>query len=261
MLPTATATVAPTITETIVWFPPTHTPTPAPTQKIDPTQDTSPSYGALIFSDHFTDKTQWQTSQSSTGNISDGGGELTLAVSESKGTLLSLRKSPQLSDFYLEIDVTPSLCRGEDNFGLLIRASSATNFYRVMLSCDGQVRLERYRNAYTAPLVNWTVSGQLFPGALATSRVGVWAAGGELRVYINNVMQYAVKDPVFTSGSLGVYARAAGDTPLSVSFSNLSVYQVDASQVKPLPTAIPAATITPKPTATRRPTPTATLAK
>lgn len=254
--PTSTATLTPTATATIVWFPPTKTPTPAPTQRIAPTQDTSPVYGPVIYSDNFTDKTRWQTRQSSVGNISYGDSELTLAVSEPKGTLVSLSNNVQLSNFYLEIDATPSLCRGADNFGLLIRVNSAQNYYRVMLSCNGQVRLERYRNAYTAPLQDWTGSGQLLPGELTTNRLGVWASGSEMRVYINRVLQFSVKDPVFSSGSLGVYARSAGDTPLTVSFSNLVAYQVTASQSQPLPSPIPPPSATPRPTATRLPTPT-----
>ena len=255
--PTATVTVTPTPTTTIIWFPATPTLTPAPTQWIAPTQDTSPVYGPVLFSDPFTNKTLWQTRQTSTGNITYGDGELTLAVLEPKGTLISLRSAPpQMSDFYLEMDVDPSLCRGDDNFGLLVRAASNQNFYRVMLSCNGQVRVERYHNAYTSPLKDWTGSGQLFPGAMTTIRVGVWAAGGELRIYINRVLQFSIKDPVFSSGSVGVYARSAGDTPLTVSFSNLVVYQVSGSQARPLPSPIPPPSATPKPTATRRPTPT-----
>lgn len=248
--PTSTATVTPTATATIIWFPPTETPTPAPTQRIAPTQDTSPVYGPVIYSDNFTDKTRWQTRQSGAGNISYGDGELTLAVSEAKGTLTSLSNNAQLNDFYLEMDVTPSLCRGADNFGLLVRVNSSQNFYRVMLSCNGQVRLERYRNAYTAPLQDWTGSGQLFPGELTANRLGVWASGSEIRVYINRVLQFSVKDPVFSSGGLGVYARSAGETPLTVSFSNLVVYQVASGQPRPLPSA------TPRPASTRPSSPT-----
>lgn len=254
--PTTTPTVTPTITPTIVWFPPTPTHTPAPTIRIAPTQDTSPVYGAEILADPFTNKTLWQTSQTTGGNITYGDGELTLAVSDPKATLISLRKSPQLSDFYLEMDVTPSLCRGGDNYGVLIRAGSNQNFYRVMISCSAQVRLERYRNAYTAPLVDWIGSGQLFPDALGTSRLGIYAVGSELRIYINRVLQFVTRDPAFTSGNLGVYARSAGDTPLTVSFSNLTVYEVTAGQAKPLPSPIPPPSATPRPTATRLPTPT-----
>ena len=54
--------------------------------------------------------------------------------------------TPTYRIFYLEITVSPSLCRGADQFGLLLRAAPAPDFYRSILTCDGQMRLERVKN-------------------------------------------------------------------------------------------------------------------
>jgi hypothetical protein len=82
-------------------------------------------------------------------------------------------------------------------------------------------------------------------------RLGVWALGGELRIFANDIFQFSIRDPLWKSGRVGIFARAAGDTPLTVSFSNLQVQALDASRI---PTPVPSPTITVPPTATRRPT-------
>lgn len=245
--PTLTPTLTPTATATIIWFPATATYTPFATQIIEPTQDMRPVVGPLLLEDDYSDKTQWTTSRSSAGNVAYGNGELTLAVSQPGGMLISLRKSPELRNFYLEIDALPSLCRGGDAYGLLIRAASTQDFYRVLANCSAQLRVERVKNGKVALLQDWLPSGQIQPGGMLRSRLGVSAAGNEMRVFVNGIYQFSFKDPVLESGVVGVIARAAGDSPLTVSFSNLRVYS---NIVASAPLA--AATATPQPSPTRR---------
>lgn len=228
-LPTATGTATPTITATIVWFPPTATFTPAPTVQVEPTPDLRPALGEVILTDDFNDTSQWLTSRNASGSVAYGKNELTLAVAQAKGSLLSLRKTPQLHDFYAEIDALPSLCRGSDAYGMLVRAASGEDFYRILLNCAGQVRVERVKNSKNVLLYDWAASGQLQPGGLMRARLGVAAQGDELNIYVNDAYQFSVKDPVFSSGVIGVFARAAGETPLTVSFSNLVVHDLSAN--------------------------------
>jgi len=245
-VPSATATETPTPTESIVWFPPTATSTPFATRTIEPTPDMRPGLGENILEEDFTTQDQWQTTRSETGSVAYGKGELTIAIAAPKGTLLSLRKTPQLTDFYLEIDVQPSLCRGDDSFGLLLRASSGGDFYRLLINCNGEVRMERYMNYRMTMLHDWTPSGQIQPGGLLKTRLGVWALGQELRVFVNDAYQFTVRDPVWKSGAVGVFARSSGATPLTVNFSNMVVQQIDPKRI-PEPTATPISTPSPAP--------------
>jgi hypothetical protein len=221
------------VSQTIQWFPPTSTPTPVPTLQVVPTVDQRPGVGAALLVAGIAPGQPWQTGKSAAGTISLSGSELTLAVAEPKGTLASLLARPQLGDFYAEISAAPSLCRGADAYGLLLRAAGSSSFYRWALTCDGQERLERVKNGSLLPLQADTPRA----GPPPPNRLAVWAAGGELRFFIDGIYQFSVRDPVFTSGSLGVFTRAAADTPLTVTFSDLSVSAVQA----------PAATITPTP--------------
>lgn len=222
--PTPTVTLTPTVTGTINWFPPTSTFTTLPTREVTPTDDPRPVLGDVLLEDPFTDKTQWQTTRTGMGSVAYGNGELTLAVAAERGMLTSFRKSPQLSNYYLEMDVLPSLCVDSDAYGLLLRASTPLDFYRLLVNCSGHLRMERLKNGKYVILQDWQPSGQLLPGGMLRARLGVWAQGDELRVFVNDVHQFTVRDTLWSSGTVGVFARASGDTPLTVNFSNMTVY-------------------------------------
>lgn len=213
-----------------------------PTQAVQPTVDEKPGLAAELLADDFTDPTQWSTGLTAAGSVAFGDQELTLAVSQPKGSLLSLRKTPFPGDFYLVLSVDLSLCRDGDAYGLLLRASSPADYYRFVISCSGQLRLERLKNSQLAILQDWIPSGQVPAGSPLLLRLGVWAAGSEMRFFINDEYQFSARDPVFTGGALGVFARAASDTPVTVSFSDLHVYALSpfpSLSATPGPSAVP----------------------
>ena len=219
--PTLTPLPTGTPTATIVWFPPTATFTPFPTQVISPTLDVSLPIGDLLFEDDFSDPSPWLLSQSETASVALGNNALTLALDQPDGYLYTLRKNPLLKNFYLEITASPSLCRREDEYGLLLRVSKSLDFFRFSLSCDGHVRLDKYVNGKASSPVPRSLSGAFPPGAPISSRLAVWAKGKEMRFYINNQYQFTVKDPTLLEGSLGFFIRSAGENALTVSFSDL----------------------------------------
>lgn len=237
---TATPTPSPTATATIVWFPPTLTPTPFPTRAVTPTAVPQLGIDRLVFSDDFSDRAAWTTFRTTTGSAAYGNAEFTLAVAAERGYLTSLRKSPELADFYLEVTASPSLCRASDSYGLLLRASDDWNYYRWVITCDGRTRLERVRNGAIVLVQDWVDSLQIPPGAPSDLSLAVWMYGPEMRFFIGDIEQFAARDPVWTAGRLGAFARAAADTPLTVSFSDLSVYALE-------PSAIPTTTPVPTP--------------
>lgn len=241
-------TVSPSPAGTIQWFPATRTPVPLPTvEQSQPTVESRPAQGAVVFSDDFSAPAAWSgMGPAAAGTASMGGGELTLALPGQAGMLVSLRNTGTVSDFSLEITSNLSLCRGNDNYGVLVRAASSQDYYRFLVACNGQARVERVKNGKIALLQDWTYSGQVPPGAPLLLKLGVWAAGSDLRFFIDDIFQFAVKDAVLQAGTVGVFARSSGQTPLTVSFSNLVVRAVDASAVPTLPS-----TPTTTPTVTR----------
>ena len=90
-------------------------------------------------------------------------------------------------------------------------------------------------------LHDWSASAQALPNNTGTYKLGVWAVGNDLRLYIDNVLQFSASDASLSSGGLGLYARSMGDTAVTVSFANLAVYHASRS---PLPAGTAQATPT-----------------
>jgi len=69
-------------------------------------------------------------------------------------------------------------------------------------------------------------SGVIPPGAPNIARLGVWVRSKEMRFFINDQFQFTVSDPLLPSGSIGVFARSAGDYAVTVNFSDLVVREI-----------------------------------
>lgn len=227
--PTETATITPTVTATIDWFPATATPTLRPTQVIEPTPEMRPGVGSLLVDNLLSSGSQWQTGRFSAGNITLVNDKLTIAIQQPKSSLLSLEMKNILRDFYLETKVNIGLCKSNDVYGLVVRAISEYNYYRFLVDCQGNARAERVRDGATTLMQDWTPTG-LPPGAPLDVSLGIWVVGSEMRLFANNAYIFGVKDPVFTDGTVGIFARADGDSPVTVSFSEMSVSSVENSQ-------------------------------
>ena len=236
---TKTPSPVPSPTETIQWFPATQTPAPLQTAVMEPTPDKHPGVSEVIFKDAFDEPTHWNTGVGPTGSAAFGKNELSLAIYKPKEAMLSLRDSPVVQDFFLEINTQASLCKDNDYYGILFRAASPQDFYRFSAACNGTIRMDRVKGGYSVALYNWAPSGQFLPGSPVNLRLAVWARGKELRFFVNDVYQFTVTDAVFSSGRVGVFARSMGNSAVSISFSNLAVYALDDNAI---PTAVPSAT-------------------
>ena len=185
----------------------------------------SPGIGSVILSEDFTDDTAWDTAASDQGTAAISRNRLTLAAQPSV-YLVSMNREVVLTDFYAEITARPSLCRGEDSYGIIIR-STGNSFYRFTLTCNSMISMERIKNSVRLLMQEPTPSGDAPPGAPGEVRIGIWANGSEMRFFLNGRFQFSITDPSSPSGGFGVFARGAGDTPVSVIFSDLIVYDVD----------------------------------
>ena len=227
-VPTETATP----TETIVWFPPSATPTQLAVPTYTATPDMNPGIGQAILEDDFTNEDVWDVAASDTVSAAISHNRLALTVKPGY-YMASMRRELIVSDFYAEITARPSLCRGEDNYGMVVRGVGSS-FYRFVLACNGQIRAERIAGGTRLSIHEPVPSGDA-PGAPGEVRIGVWAVGSEMRLFLNGRYQFSVSEGMFPSGGLGVFVRSAGETPVTVTFSDLAVYDVDYT----LPTKTP----------------------
>jgi hypothetical protein len=228
--PTPTITPIPTTTEipteTIVWFPPTNTPTPFSTPITTPTSVQEPEIGDIIFRDTFSDGDRWGLGISESGSVALGINELTIAIAKPGTYIFTIRDEPLLRNFYAEITASPTLCRQLDEYGLLFRWGSMSDFYRYSLSCDGQVRLDRLVGGTAASPKPWMATGVVPPGAPKSTRMAVWVNESEMSFFVDDIHQFTLSDPMLSSGLIGVFARSAGDNAVTVNFSDLVVYEV-----------------------------------
>ena len=228
LLADSTATIPPLPpSPTIVWFPPSATPPPQALATQISTPEQKPGIGAITLTDDFSSPDLWNIASSDKGSAAINDNHLTLAVGPGV-YIISLRKELILTDFYAELTADLSLCKGEDEYGLLVRAS-AVAYYRLSLVCNGTLRLDRVSNNSHQILQPAIPSGDVPTGAPGEVRMGVWAVGPDLRFFLNGRYQFSVNDKNYPIGTIGVFAHSVADTPVAVTFSNLTVYDVNYS--------------------------------
>lgn len=228
--PTATPTQTLTPTPTIDWFPATPTPTLIPIASPTPQPtlpDTREGVTELLVSDDFTDANLWNTPQSTSGNVAFGNQNLTLAVAQKGATLVSISQHPLAANFYLEFTAETNLCQTDDQYGVIFWRLSEGDYYRLLLTCDGQYRLEVVQNGVTVVVHDWEMAGHMQPNAPASNRIGLWAREGQFQLYINDTFQFEERVASERSGELGVFARAVSGSPMTVRISDLQIYQVN----------------------------------
>jgi len=217
-------TETPLPTPTIAWFPPSVTPSPQAFSTYPPTPEMRPGLSTIFVTDEFSDKSLWDTAASDQASAAIDNNQLTLAA-QSKVYMISLRRDLVLDDFYAEITARTSLCRDNDSYGILVRANSAA-YLRFTLSCKGTVGAERIRSRTRQLIQTPLPSGDVPAGAPGEVRIGIWAVGNEMRVFLNGHFQFSISDANNSSGTLGVFVNSAGDTPIIVSYSDLTIQRV-----------------------------------
>ena len=227
-------TETPLPTPTIDWFPASATPTPgAFATKQEATPEMRPGLGVTTLTDEFSDPSLWDTATSGQASAEINENRLNLSA-ESKIYMISLRHDLTVSDYYAEITARPGLCRGNDSYGLLVRAN-ATSYFRFSLTCNGTTYAERIGSNLKELLQKPIQSSDVPSGAPGQVRIGVWIVGTEMRLFLNGRYQFSANSPNYPRGTIGVFVNSAGETPVIVSFSRLTLQQVDYA----LPTQTP----------------------
>jgi hypothetical protein len=220
------ATETPQPTPTIDWFPASVTPTLGvlSTQK-PPTPEMRPGLGTTTLTDDFSNASLWNTATSDEASADIDSNRLILSA-QSNVYMISLRRELTENDYYTEITARPDLCRGDDAYGLLVRAN-AVAYYRFSLTCNGTVYAERISVGTRELLQIPLPSGDVPRGAPGEVRIGVWAVGSEMRLFLNGRYQFSINSTNYPSGTIGVFVNSSGETPVIVSFSRLTLQKVD----------------------------------
>ncbi|MGZ6316336.1 MAG: hypothetical protein ACXWNQ_03680, partial [Anaerolineales bacterium] len=193
-----------------------------------------PGIGSLILTDDFSSDKVWNTGVSEEASFGLSNDRLTIAAQPGVNAF-RVRQDPALRDFYAELTARPSLCRDADAYGLVFRARNNVAYYGFALSCKGTASVERVRLNKPTVLQRPTSSADVPAGAPGEVRMGVWVNGTDMRFFLNGHYQFSITDSTYASGGIGAFARSAGDTPVTVTFSDLAVYDVIYSDSTPTP--------------------------
>lgn len=208
--PAASATPAPQATETAT---PTVTPTPTQTATATPPAgDPRASLGAPTWQEDFADANDWALYEDDLVRFELGEGELLMTAFNANfytGWMLSWRS---IDDFYIEMSAQPETCSGRDAFGLMFRAESGDNGYEGYLygaDCDGNVSLRTWDGEAFDTVRPWTPAPGLAPVAGALHRLGVWAEGSTIKLYVDGAQVAELGDTTYDEGIFGVFVSAA----------------------------------------------------
>ena len=221
-------TATPVLSPTPIWFPPTETPTPRPLTLPTDIPDWRPGLGSEIKVDPFSDEESWDLFKSDDGLAALADNSLILSAAPNV-YLFSLNRDLVLTDYYVEVTARVNICRGADEYGLLVRAIPRA-YFRFVVNCNGEVRAERItgneRFVLRPPYHTSNVRG-----APSEVRMAVWAFKNELRFFLNDIYQFSVSDNNLPSGSIGFFVHATGDTPVTVAFADLVIQKLEYSPV------------------------------
>jgi hypothetical protein len=185
------------------------------------TPEMRPGLGQISITDDFSSDT-WATATSDHGSAAINNNQMTLTA-QAGYYMTSIRQDSLLTNYYAEI--------------------TAVAGYRFALSCDGTVHADLVSVGSQQKITDPIPSSDAPKGAPGKVRIGVWAVGTELRLFLNGHYQFSINDPKFKTGTIGVFVFAASDTPVAVVFSNLVVQNVNFA----FPTSTPLPTKTPRP--------------
>ncbi len=230
-LPAATAspTATSTPTATPVWFPPTATPTPLPPTPIPtPTPALAAGAGAPLLSAPFSSGAGWFSPTGYAGRFGVADGVLSLSTAHPRATMLVLARDLQAFNLYLSVTAEPQVCRGNDAYGVVVRASaSGGRYYRLGLTCSGQAFVETVEGGLPVPRVT-PEPGGVPAGAPVQATLSVRAAGQTLHFAVNGQVLFTVRDdlPPYGRELVGFFARAASTEGMIVTFRDLTVRPV-----------------------------------
>ncbi|MFN2303239.1 MAG: P-loop NTPase, partial [Anaerolineales bacterium] len=131
------------------------------------------------------------------------------------------------ANFYLEITLQSSLCQPQDQAGINFWYQSSSDFYRLLINCAGQYRLELIQDGRNFVIHDWETAIEIQPGAPASNRVGIWTYQGQLELFFNDTFQREERVSTEQSGGLALFARSIESSAMTVKFSDLKIFSVE----------------------------------
>jgi hypothetical protein len=233
-LPPATSTPTPTPVDTATTTPtaPPGSDSPAATATATG-DDPSLPLGGPDWRDIFTSSANWFSGASSYEDdhvrfkIENGAMKMTaFEANFREGWVLSW---PKPENFYLEATFKVLDCSGADRYGLFARATNVDenpHGYLIGLTCDGKYSLRIFDEEFSN-VIGWTASNNIHQGSNQTHRLGFWADGTKLRIYVDGKKLVETNDSTFDSGPFGVFIGAAETENFTVEVEEIAYWTLE----------------------------------
>lgn len=216
---------------------------PAPTatsQPQGPTATLSPGdprarQGAPTSTDTMDNPTPWLwptgTDKYSSATFSNGVQVIT-SLDTKAGWRLANPTGHEFTNTYIEATFKTNTCSGMDQYGIMLRVpvlSEPDQGYLFGVTCDGRYSLRRWDSKVSPKgemkrLVDWTTSSAINAGSNQTNRLGIFAVGKRLILYVNGALLTEAQDTLFPSGYFGVFIDYDSTKDLSVQIDEMSYW-------------------------------------
>lgn len=212
---------------------PTETPTDTPTPTTTPTPtatfaagDPRAELGAPAWQDSFADGSNWFMFEDEHVTMTVSNGELTMAALQTGKWDSWMLAYPILENFYLEGVFSQGKCKGEDRYGMLVRAPDPNQAYLFGVTCDGQYSFRRWDGKRNHWLGEWTAHEAIATGSNQDNRLGIRAEGRTFTLYANGKELASFSDGNYREGGIGLFV-GAGETPkFEVNIEEVSYWQL-----------------------------------
>jgi hypothetical protein len=198
--------------------------TPTATPEADPRDQLGSSVWGAVFEDGTETWFQFENDQSMS-EVRDE--KLVLTAKKANGFDAWTMSYQQMDDFYLEVVFNiGETCQGKDRYGILFRAPDNTQGYLYNVACDGSYQLRKWDGEQFTDLINWTIDPRIATGPEVTQRLGVWAEGDRLVLYVNGFQVGETRDTTYSEGTFGVNIAAAETVGFTVDVIEAKVWDL-----------------------------------
>jgi hypothetical protein len=181
--------------------------------------------GSVLYQDDFTDpSTDWERAPDLLGGSLDYTGGVYRVWVSTPGYLLWSGPEIKFGDVRIEVDAIPVSGEGDDDFGIVCRATNQDNFYFLVISSDGYYGIGKMKDGVPGLIgMKEMPPSEYILKSQALNHLRADCIGDRLELYVNSQLLASVEDSDFRRGRVGVLAGtlAAGST--DVAFDNFSV--------------------------------------
>ncbi|NLV73156.1 MAG: hypothetical protein GXY52_00500, partial [Chloroflexi bacterium] len=182
--------------------------------------------GEVIYHEDFTNSDtgwdEWDASDS-TGRYNKG--EFIVDITESR-TMRWSNAYESFADVSIGMDVRKVAGSDDNAMGIVLRYQDVDNFYVFSISSDGYYVFGYYLDDEWVPLVDWTPSDSINQGEEA-NYIEVTCKGPRFILKINGDIVASLNDDTFDMGDIGLMAASNQDDNVTISFSDVIVWEVE----------------------------------